>query len=297
MGSSSGSSRPFTSSRPAAEAATPRSHLHPIAAKDPFLFETLLPPRRSAFVALAHRLKLISHKTDEQTGRRRLDALIVACTDASYKEMARKVLSHGPVMAGRGIVRNTTVEGYEKVGLVDKTQEQLDTQYMDAAPTHSNEALAALGNSLLGLMASEHLHLRYPNLPTRVLKAALSSYVGPNTMADLAAELGLTAKGVVRWHRRVETGGREAQGKRRDGNLLSRDVHADAMRAVVALLFQQQVRDSRSGAVGVVLLAGLLTLFTPSRVWRLRARSLSSTFSLAGFSCFPSSSSTTPSER
>lgn len=61
-----------------------------------------------------------------------------------------------------------------------------------------NASLANLGNSLLGLFASEHLHLRYPHIPTRVLKAALASYVGPSTSADVALELGLQGK-LVRW--------------------------------------------------------------------------------------------------
>ncbi|KAK0535492.1 54S ribosomal protein L3 mitochondrial [Tilletia horrida] len=64
-------------------------------------------------------------------------------------------------------------------------------------PLH-NASLANLGNSLLGLFALEHLHLRYPQIPTRVLKAALAAYVGPSTAADVAMELGLQGS-IIRW--------------------------------------------------------------------------------------------------
>ncbi|KAE8234829.1 hypothetical protein CF326_g125 [Tilletia indica] len=61
-----------------------------------------------------------------------------------------------------------------------------------------NAGLSNLGNSLLGLFASEHLHLRYPHIPTRVLKAALASYAGPSTSADVAFELGVQGS-LIRW--------------------------------------------------------------------------------------------------
>lgn len=59
----------------------------------------------------------------------------------------------------------------------------------------SNDLLSALGNSLLGLYASEHLATTYPNLPTRALKAALTAYVGPAALASVGRELGLAAGG------------------------------------------------------------------------------------------------------
>jgi len=65
----------------------------------------------------------------------------------------------------------------------------------------SNAQLASLGNSLLGLFATEHLHASYPHLPTRVLKAALSAHVGVYTCASVAQEMGATT--LLRWHRTV----------------------------------------------------------------------------------------------
>lgn len=70
-----------------------------------------------------------------------------------------------------------------------------------APPTNAN--LAALGNSLMGLFASEYLHASYPHLPTRVLKAAVSAHVGPLTCASVAQEMGATP--LLRWHRQVRS--------------------------------------------------------------------------------------------
>lgn len=59
------------------------------------------------------------------------------------------------------------------------------------SPNDTNELLSQLGNSLLGLIASEHLSTLYPHLPTRALKAAVTSYVGQPSLASLARELGV----------------------------------------------------------------------------------------------------------
>lgn len=65
----------------------------------------------------------------------------------------------------------------------------------------SNAQLAVMGNSLMGLFASEYLHATYPHLPLRVLKAAVSAQVGPMTCASVAQEMG--AAPLLRWHRQV----------------------------------------------------------------------------------------------
>ena len=65
----------------------------------------------------------------------------------------------------------------------------------------TNANLATLGNSLLGLFATEYVHALYPHLPTRVLKAAVSAYVGPTTCASVAREMG--ANSLLRWQRTV----------------------------------------------------------------------------------------------
>lgn len=65
----------------------------------------------------------------------------------------------------------------------------------------SNGNLETLGNALLGMFAAEWLHARYPHLPTRVLKAAVSAYVGPMSCASVAKEMG--AVPLLRWNRTV----------------------------------------------------------------------------------------------
>ena len=65
----------------------------------------------------------------------------------------------------------------------------------------TNTNLAVLGNSLLGLFATEFIHASYPHLPVRVVKAAISAYVGPTTCADVAREMG--AAPLLQWYRVV----------------------------------------------------------------------------------------------
>lgn len=81
---------------------------------------------------------------------------------------------------------------------------QLHTQqHPDQPLPNTNASLATLGNSLLGLFATEYVNSSYPHLPTRVLKAAVSAHVGPTTCANLAREMGVTP--ILRWHRTVST--------------------------------------------------------------------------------------------
>lgn len=70
----------------------------------------------------------------------------------------------------------------------------------EPVPT-SNSNLASLGNSLLGLFATEHVNSTFPHLPTRVMKATISAYVGPTTCANIAKEMG--AGQILRWKRTV----------------------------------------------------------------------------------------------
>lgn len=257
---------PRTSSRSFVSSSTrfqeiPQSHLGPLAAKDAFLYDVLRPQPQSAFVALAHRLNLISPKTEEMTKRKRVEALVQACTHPSFAQLITKAKEKygkdGEVGRGKGVVRNDNERQDGKTTQDDRTNIQLDGQYLDPSSTESNESLAALGNTTLGLIASEYLHLRYPNLPNRVFKASLSAFVGPNTLADVATELGIAAKGVVRWNRSPPknlvgrynkdfslTGQILSEKSIVQKKLLSRDVHAEAMRSIIAIILQQQVCSS-----------------------------------------------------
>jgi large subunit ribosomal protein L44 len=74
-------------------------------------------------------------------------------------------------------------------------------RYPNEPTPPSNSALASLGNALLGLFATEYIHATFPHLPTRVLKAVISAYVGPLTCASVAQEIG--ASHLLRWDRAV----------------------------------------------------------------------------------------------
>lgn len=75
--------------------------------------------------------------------------------------------------------------------------------YPDESPPPTNGMLASTGSSLLGLFAAEHLNASFPHLPTRILKAATNAYVGHQTCANVAQELGVAP--LVRWQRKVCT--------------------------------------------------------------------------------------------
>ena len=55
----------------------------------------------------------------------------------------------------------------------------------------NNAPLSVLGSDLLGLHTSEYILCRYPRLPTGVVFAAMSAYVGPRTLAAITREWGV----------------------------------------------------------------------------------------------------------
>ncbi|KAI0295394.1 ribonuclease III domain-containing protein [Multifurca ochricompacta] len=97
-------------------------------------------------------------------------------------------------------------------------------------PPPANENLSTLGNALLGLFASEFVAASYPHLPTRVVKAAVSAYVGPNTCANVAKEVG--AAPLLRWHRTPSTPLKPA--------VLHHDALSSIPRSLVALIYQRR---------------------------------------------------------
>ncbi|KAI0693201.1 60S ribosomal protein L3 [Cerioporus squamosus] len=114
---------------------------------------------------------------------------------------------------------------------------QLHTQqHPDQPLPATNATLATLGNSLLGLFATEFVNSSYPHLPTRVLKAAVSAHVGPTTCANLAREMGVTP--ILRWHRTSSTSTQNA--------VLHADALASVPRALTALVYQyRSLRSAR----------------------------------------------------
>ncbi|KAI0352311.1 ribonuclease III [Trametes cingulata] len=101
-------------------------------------------------------------------------------------------------------------------------------QHPDQPLPATNASLATLGNSLLGLFATEYVNSSYPHLPTRVMKAAVSAHVGPTTCANLAREMGVTP--ILRWQRLPTTVASSA--------VLHADALASVPRALTALVYQ-----------------------------------------------------------
>lgn len=251
--SSSSNIRSFSTSS-ISKSDAPAVHLPPIARKDPKLFQSLRPPPKSAYVALAYRLKLISNSTDSETKQKRIALLVRACTHPSYITLVQRATSQ----YGQEAVALTGVgKGLERVEdantlSIAKELEALDKQYVTISAEENHSSMATLGNSLLGVIASEYLHLRYPNLPNRVLKAVLSAYVGPNTLSDVATEMGIGGQGIVRWDSEATGGSRT----------MSRDTFSDALRAIVALMFQEQGLSSAREFVHAHLLSRLVPIAT-----------------------------------
>ncbi|ESK94894.1 60s ribosomal protein l3 [Moniliophthora roreri MCA 2997] len=94
----------------------------------------------------------------------------------------------------------------------------------------TNAQLAAIGNSLMGLFATEFVRASYPYLPTRVLKAAVSAHVGPLTCANVAQEMG--AAPLLRWHR--------SRGTLTKPGTLHSDALGSIPRALTALVYQKR---------------------------------------------------------
>ncbi|KAF9071343.1 hypothetical protein BDP27DRAFT_1219232 [Rhodocollybia butyracea] len=99
----------------------------------------------------------------------------------------------------------------------------------DPAPV-TNGQLAAIGNSLMGLFATEYVRATYPYLPTRVMKAAVTAHVGPLPCANVAQEMGATP--LLRWHR--------SRGTLLKSGVLHSDALASIPRALTALVYNQR---------------------------------------------------------
>ncbi|KAL8719549.1 MAG: hypothetical protein Q9225_003448 [Loekoesia sp. 1 TL-2023] len=61
----------------------------------------------------------------------------------------------------------------------------------DPNPGFNNTSLSVLGRELYGYYTSEAIICRYPRLPTAVVFAAMSAYVGPNTLTQITKEWGV----------------------------------------------------------------------------------------------------------
>lgn len=212
---------------------SPPIHLPPLARIDPKLYAAVRPVPVSALAALGARLSLLPANLDAATRKRRLDALAQACTHPTFATLVGRAKAlHEAEQAKAGVSGGSSSPTSRVVRTAGADSE--DAQFV-VPQSASNEDLSALGNSLLGMLATEFLHLRYPHLPTRALKAAVAAYVGPQTLADVGNELGVGASGLLRWDRQAESGRREG------GTLQQQHVLIDATRALFALVFQELV--------------------------------------------------------
>lgn len=192
----------------------PPEALPAVARSDPTLYHTLLPAPTSALASLRARLGFDS--TDKDI----IPQLRVALTHPTWVELRDKILDDEKQNKQLGSA------------LLESLQASRDSPGLQ-----SHAQLAVLGNALGGILSSEHLHLQYPNLPTRTIKAALSSYMGPGTLADVAVELGMGAKGLAKWDPRAQQAPKH---KSTRTTYHSKDVLADAMRACLGLIFQKK---------------------------------------------------------
>lgn len=118
------------------------------------------------------------------------------------------------------------------VALAHRLGLSVDIDQVEKACTHSsfhetsnNSELESIGNTFLGLVATEHLHLTYPNLPLKPLKAAVSMLVGPKTCAAVSREWG--AHSFLRWRRETD-----------EGLTLHEDAMASISKSIVGLVLK-----------------------------------------------------------
>lgn len=273
--SSSSSSGPVTSSTSYVHDPTPNVHLPRLARTEPELYAAIRPPPVAAFAALTSRLGLIPSSVDAATRERRIRLVHQACTHPSFQALVDKVQASP---ADLQLEPSATVSGLAKKAGSNALDAVQFLSQQGAVEHHA--ALATVGNSLLGMLATEFLHLRYPNLPTRVLKAAVSAYVGPQTLADVGAQLGLAGQGILRWNKEARVATQANLSQKRGGRgatprpfvpssssssgsmrtLLSRDVAADAMRALTAVIFQEQGLSSARNFINSHFLSRSLNL-------------------------------------
>lgn len=89
----------------------------------------------------------------------------------------------------------------------------------------SNERLEFLGDAVLGLAVTDHIHATYPDLPEGQLAKLRASVVNTATLADVAGRLGLGE------HLRLGKGEHQSGGRQKESIL------ADALEAVIGAVY------------------------------------------------------------
>lgn len=216
----------------------PRGHLPSFVRLHPALWASLKSQTPSAIAALGSRFHLITPNMPEDEFDRRVALLRVACTHPSVLSVQETAFS-----------------------LPMSVQERKQVPELHETIEH-NAQLATLGNSLLGMISAEFFHLKFPHLPTRVLKAFVSAFVGPSTLADVGSEMGILSQGVQRWDRTGSSSlvRRTPRGGTTTVPLLSKDVAAQSVRALVAVMFQELGMAATRGFIHSYLLSRRLDL-------------------------------------
>ncbi|KAF9898679.1 hypothetical protein BX616_003733 [Lobosporangium transversale] len=109
------------------------------------------------------------------------------------------------------LMRIVTHPSYERVGI--QTNARLDT----------------LGDKALHMFVMEYLHVKYPKLPTNVLKEAVEVYTRTSTLELMAKEFGV--EDVARWVRSKPDAGHQ---------LSLKTVKASVVRAIVGAIYIDQ---------------------------------------------------------
>lgn len=180
------------------------------------------PPPASALSAFAHRIGLANVLSNP-------DLVLQSCTHPSFYTHS----PHAKDFPGKLLPPAKAEPGFRDMAHVRK----------------DNAHLAILGNSLMGLFATEYVDAAYPYLPTRVFKAAVSAYVGTLSCATVAQEMG--AAPLLRWARTVRlafflflrksTHIRFFKPKTREREgLIHQEAIASIPRALVGLLYQRR---------------------------------------------------------
>jgi ribonuclease III len=147
--------------------------------------------------------------------------------------------SHGSSTGPRILIRHSAIPVRLPAGAVlDDLGMSVDPELLDRALTHrsyayergglpTNERLEFLGDSVLGLVVTEHLFVSYPDLSEGQLAKLRAAVVNSRALADVARDLDLGA--VIHLGR-----GEEATGGRDKSSIL-----ADTMEAVIGAVFLQ----------------------------------------------------------
>ncbi|GAA5981802.1 hypothetical protein JCM11641_007429 [Rhodosporidiobolus odoratus] len=141
------------------------------------LYSYTTPPPQSALSAFASRLALSTPQGSSSSLAANLPLIEQALIHESFWDGVRQVQDTLPSPSSSSSTRRFT--NFHDLPLSDSAT---------TTPVHAhNGPLAAVGNALLGTFASELLLQSFPNLPTRASKAALTLYVGPKSLVQVAS--------------------------------------------------------------------------------------------------------------